>query len=198
MSNIEDLQARITAALDRASAGLERMGSAPAGGELATLEAQLSEERTVNAQLEQRLSTLRDRQAEELSIARSEMQDTRAKVDALDLELQRLRQANALLRDSNAALRAANQAGVGDPQLINQAMVAELDALRAARAAEVAEASAILSALTPMLGGAGSAGIGSGGAGSGGAGSGGAGSGGLGSGGSGAGGAATDGGTANA
>lgn len=155
MSNIEDLQARITAALDRASAGLERMGGAGPLGDVAALEAQLAEERTVNAQLEQRLATLRDRQAEELSIARSEMKDTRTKVDALDLELQRLRQANALLRESNAALREANEAGVGDAQLINQAMLAELEALRAARAAEVAEASAILSALTPMLDGAG-------------------------------------------
>ena len=150
MSNIEDLQARITAALDRAAAGVEALGAA-GSGDTDGLQAQLDDEKTVNAQLEERLRTVNEKHAAEVEAMRSDMQDTRAKVDALDLELQRLRQANNELRDSNAALREANAAGVGDAHLINKSMLAELEALRAARAADVAEASAILSALTPVL-----------------------------------------------
>ena len=41
--------------------------------------------------------------------------------------------------------------GVGEPHLINKAMMAELEALRAARSADVAEASSIIGALTPLL-----------------------------------------------
>ncbi|MEO0865632.1 MAG: hypothetical protein AAFY39_13820, partial [Pseudomonadota bacterium] len=70
---------------------------------------------------------------------------------ALDLELQRLRQANEQLRQSNDALRQANQDGVAEPHLINKAMLAELEALRAARAADIAEATSILGALEPLL-----------------------------------------------
>jgi hypothetical protein len=69
----------------------------------------------------------------------------------LDLDLQRLRQANQKLTAACEQLRKANAEGVGDPNLINAAMQAELDALRAARAAEMSQADALLSALTPLL-----------------------------------------------
>ena len=81
--------------------------------------------------------------------AASEAVQTR--VAAMDLELQRLRKANDQLRQSNAALRTANEEGVGEPHLINKAMLAELEGLRAARAADVAEASSIIGALAPLL-----------------------------------------------
>ena len=70
---------------------------------------------------------------------------------ALDAELTRLRKANEQLRNSNAALREANEAGVGEPHLINKAMLAELQALRAARAADAAEAQAIMGTLAPLI-----------------------------------------------
>ncbi|THH38358.1 hypothetical protein E4Z66_01950 [Aliishimia ponticola] len=155
MAKIVELQSRITAALDQLSSGVDELIEGKAGaadaGELAALQAQLDEEKTVSAQLEERLKAVKEKQAAELAAAQSQMQDTRAKVDALDLELQRLRKANSALREANAALREANEAGVGDAHLINKAMVAELEALRAARSADVAEASAILTALAPVL-----------------------------------------------
>jgi len=40
---------------------------------------------------------------------------------------------------------------VGDAHLINKTMLAELEALRAARAADVAEASVILASLQPLV-----------------------------------------------
>ena len=50
-----------------------------------------------------------------------------------------------------AALIDANAEGVGEPHLINRAMLAELEGLRAARATDVAESSAILAALVPLI-----------------------------------------------
>ena len=52
---------------------------------------------------------------------------------------------------SNAALRTANAEGVGDAHLINKSMMAELEGLRAMRAAESAEARTIIDALTQLL-----------------------------------------------
>lgn len=154
MSEIEALQRRINAALARTAAGLEQL-AAPQGGDSAALEAALEEERATNAQLEDRLRVITERNAGELAQMQQAHQDMVAKVGALDLELQRLRQANTALREANVALREANAEGVGAPHLINSAMLAELEGLRAARAADVAEASAILSALAPVLSGTG-------------------------------------------
>jgi hypothetical protein len=69
----------------------------------------------------------------------------------LDGDLQRLRKANDELRAANAALREANEVGVGDPHLINKAMLAELEGLRATQAAQASEANAVLAKLTPLL-----------------------------------------------
>ncbi len=150
MSNIEDLQARITAALERLAKGVDRLDPG-SGGDVAALEAQLEEERVASAQLQERLRALKEKQAAELKAAEAQTQETRARIDALDVELQRLRKSNTALREANAALREANEAGVADPGLINKSMLAELEAMRAARSADVAEASAILSALAPLL-----------------------------------------------
>ena len=69
----------------------------------------------------------------------------------LDGDMQRVRHANDALRKSNAALREANEAGVGEPDLINKAMLAELESLRAARALDMSEAGAVLARLEPLL-----------------------------------------------
>lgn len=150
MSDIDEFGQRISVAMDRIAAGMENLGGADPA-ELEGLKQALEDEKTVSAQLEERLRALKERQAEELASTQTLMQETRAQVDALDLELQRLRQANQQLRDSNGALRAANAAGVGDATLINTAMQAEIDGLRAARAADMAEANAILTAMAPLL-----------------------------------------------
>ena len=77
------------------------------------------------------------------STLETELESQRMATAKLDMEMQRLRAANAQLRSSNAALREANEKGVGDPHLINKAMMAELEALRASSAVEKAEAEAI-------------------------------------------------------
>ncbi len=154
MTNIDELQRRITAAMDRVAQGLGKLDTATAGPDPELAQA-LEDERTANAQLTERVRTLRTRKENETATLRTQVEDGEARMAQLDIELQRVRRANAQLSDACAALRAANQEGVGEPHLINKAMLAELEGLRAARAADVAEASAILTALTPLLDAAG-------------------------------------------
>ena len=174
MSDIEELQRRITAAIDRIAAGIETVEVRATGADPAELEAlraerdaalaerdaaradcetaqkALEEERLVTAQLEERIRKLKDRHATELAGAQAQMPSS-DHLQRLDADLQRLRKANDQLRQSNAALRDANEEGVGEPHLINKAMLAELEGLRAARAADVAEATSIMAQLVPLL-----------------------------------------------
>ena len=151
MSDIEELQRRITAAMDQVAYGLDKLSAAaPAGPDPDTL-AQLEEERPANAQLQERVRGLRSKSEAEIAALRAKVEDGEARMTQLDIELQRVRRANAQLSTACAALRDANAEGVGDAHLINKAMLAELEALRAARAADVAEASVILASLQPLI-----------------------------------------------
>lgn len=150
MSDIDELQRRITAAMDRVAGGLDQLGSG-IGGENAETEQALEDEKLVNAQLTERVRVLSQRQDDEMSEVRAAAATATARMAELDLEVQRVRKANDELRGSNQALRAANEAGVGEPHLINKAMMAELEALRATRAADVSETNAIIDALTPLV-----------------------------------------------
>jgi hypothetical protein len=149
MSDIEELQGRIMAAMDRATIGLEKLSVTRT--DAPDIVQALEEERLVNAQLTERVKTLQARSAAEADKRREDALSSEARMDKLDTDLQKLRRANTELSNVCAALRAANEEGVGEPHLINKAMLAELDALRAARNADLAEASAILDALTPLI-----------------------------------------------
>lgn len=168
MKDIEDLQARLNAAMDRIAAGVDRIDRTQGEAQVAALNEALEEERLANAQLKERLRALNIKHFDELGALKDKLADTserdalQARLEAqdaamarLDMDLQRLRAANDGLRSSNAALRAANESGVGEPHLINKAMLAELEALRAGRAADAAEAAAVLARLEPLLAGAG-------------------------------------------
>lgn len=150
MSDIEQLQQRITAAMDRVAYGVSQLGGGDAA-ELQTVKSALDEEKTVTAQLQERITALKQKLDSDKAAATAALDEIQGKMSALDLEIQKLRQANDKLRESNQALRDANQNGVGNPHLINMSIVAELDSLRAARNVERAEADAILSALAPVL-----------------------------------------------
>jgi UDP-3-O-acyl-N-acetylglucosamine deacetylase len=56
-----------------------------------------------------------------------------------------------MLRATNEELRRALADNVGEPHLINKAMLAELEGLRAARSVDAAETRAIIASLTPLL-----------------------------------------------
>lgn len=150
MSDIDELQRRITAAMDKIADTVGGM-EARSGEDTAALNTALEDEKLANAQLNERVRKLGEQQDAAISEAKATAHAAEARTAALDLELQRLRQANDQLRQSNDALRTANEAGVGEPHLINKAMMAELEGLRAARAADIAEASSIIGALSPLL-----------------------------------------------
>jgi len=142
MGDIDEMQRRLSAAMDRVAAALETAVPDQAGQE--ALRAELEEERLANAQLQSRVKKLK---------ARTPPPDPTltARLDELDRLVQRLRRTNEALRESNAALRAANAEGMAEPHLINKSMMAELDALRADRGVETAEMHAILAALQPLV-----------------------------------------------
>ena len=155
MSDIEEYERRITAALDRIGKALEARPAA--AGDEGLAEA-LEAERTANAQLEERVRAIKEKQETTVSALESTVEDLKGEVaslqDALadrDGGLQRMRQVNAELRRSNSALREANAAALPDAHLVNTAMMAELEALRAEQAAGAAELNEIAALLEPIL-----------------------------------------------
>lgn len=165
MSDITELERRITSALDRIGAGLDGLdGAVPAGPDpelqakldtantrIEELEQALSDEKLANAQLEERMKAVRekaDRHSAAMDIQAFEQQKATAKLDA---DLQRLRRAAEDLRASNLSLREALEQGVAEPHLINKAMLTELETLRATRSVEIAQADAVLASLEPLV-----------------------------------------------
>ncbi|MBP0481983.1 hypothetical protein [Sagittula salina] len=114
--------------------------------ELRTLREALEDERIANAQLTERMRHLKER-IPQAAAAPSGPQS----IAALDAEVQRLRAANAQLAEANGKLREANAMGVGDTQLINKALAAELEAMRASRSVDAAETQALIEVLEPLL-----------------------------------------------
>lgn len=169
MADIVELERRITDALDRIGRGMEALETRPVmdpppqvdPGEIEVLKLALADERIANAQLEERVKAIRDKQESQVLALQAQVEQSKEDLSAiqsaaakLDAELQELRAANDALRANNAALRAANQNGVGDPDLINAGMAAELDSLRVSRDVERSEVQTVLAALTPLIGNA--------------------------------------------
>ncbi len=165
MQDITELEKRITTALERISkavdslpvAGRDReaLVGATAAPADAALRAQLQQEKLLTAQLHERLRAGKDRDAK--GDPHDKIDRLTRQLDVQGLELQRMRRTAAALRDQLAQLRQAQMAGVTEPHLINKAMTAELDALRATRMTEMAEMDEILAALEPHLSEAGHA-----------------------------------------
>ncbi|KAA2317355.1 hypothetical protein DL237_06075 [Pseudooceanicola sediminis] len=171
MSNLEDLQGRILAAMERIGAGLDglepvREAPEPAapGESVEDLMQALEDERYVSAQLEERVRALHERQDEleaELETARNApavlpVDDTAAEVIAalgqMENEINKLRAVNAHLRENNRAMRDVLASGAGvEADLLSASVEAEVEALRADHAAAQAQAEAILAALAPFV-----------------------------------------------
>lgn len=161
MQDITALEKRITAALERIGKGVDRMASAPkvaapvaptpapAPAPDLALRAQLEEEKTLTAQLQDRIRVMKERESQ--GVLQERIERLTQQLDVQGLELQRMRRTAATLRDQLAHLRQAQAAGVTEPNLINKAMLAELEALRATRMTEMAEMDEILAALEPHL-----------------------------------------------
>ncbi|WP_170425181.1 hypothetical protein [Ruegeria arenilitoris] len=76
MSQIEDLQRRIIAAMDRIGAGMDALSAAPvaSGDQDSELRTALEDERVANAQLEERLKSLKERHESEVDAMRADME----------------------------------------------------------------------------------------------------------------------------
>ncbi len=153
MSEINALESRLTQALDRIRAGVDVLNSGAASAGSSALEAQLSEERTANAQLEERVKALKERQDNKIAELEARVTSYRKQMSDLDAELQKLRTSNADLRDLNAKMRAAVSDGLAEPELLNRALMAEVDALQTQRSADATEVDAILAELKSLVGG---------------------------------------------
>lgn len=160
MSDITELERRISAALERLDAGIEALAAAPQpaeaavrdDAELARLNEALEAERAANAQLTERVRAVREKQETTVGALESKVERLSGQLDAADAELQRLKRLNEELSEANRELGAAAARGVAEPDLINRAMITELEAMRAARAAEIAEMNEILAELKPLIG----------------------------------------------
>ncbi|OYX41800.1 MAG: hypothetical protein B7Z02_14435 [Rhodobacterales bacterium 32-67-9] len=158
MSDITELERRISAALERIGTGLDLLGQGTGAtpgdddGELTALRDALDAERTANAQLTERVRAIREKQETMVEALEKKVGRLTEQLNAAGLELQRQKQLNTQLTDANRALSEAAQEGVAEPHLINRSMMTELEALRVARAAEMAEMEEILSELKPLIG----------------------------------------------
>ncbi len=150
MSDIEELSGRILSAMDRVAEGLNGLGQGDPAEQEALRQA-LDDEKQVNAQLTERVRVLGERQEKAVAAMEAKAAEATARIETLDTELQQLRKAHEMLSDACTALRDANAAGVGEPELINKSLEAELDAMRAMRRAEMAEADEIMASLVPLL-----------------------------------------------
>ncbi|MCT4553607.1 MAG: hypothetical protein N4A53_02880 [Pelagimonas sp.] len=138
---------------------LEALQNAPAPdpepaedpAELAELRSALEDERMAGAQMAERLRLLETRAGSDTAELRDQLSAQREASGLLEEEIRRVTAVNESLRATVEGLRKANAEGVGDPHLINNVMLEELEALRAARSAERAETEAVLSLMTPLL-----------------------------------------------
>ena len=141
------LEQRITAALARIGAGVERLGAGPTPA-LTRLQMELDAERAARAAADDALNQMQMPIAGDHSAEVDRL--TRA-LDAQGFDNQRLRSSVAGLREELRRMREALDQGMADAPLVNRAMQAELEALRAVRAAETTEMADILSALAPLV-----------------------------------------------
>ncbi|GAB1363788.1 hypothetical protein MASR1M32_30240 [Rhodobacter sp.] len=166
MQDLNELERRISAALERIGRGLDTITAQDRGAaaeaapvpaapaepdESAMLRAQLEAERATTAQLQERLRSVRDRDGSQQGQLQEKFDRLTRQLDVQGLELQRMRRTTIGLRDQLRQLREAAAAGAAEPSLINKAMLTELEALRATRLTEMAELDEIASALDDHL-----------------------------------------------
>lgn len=151
MSELADLERRITEALARIDAGITRLAEGASQPASAALEEALEAERATNAQLAERLKALRARETRgEIPALEARIAELTRQLDEQGLELHRMRKSTIQLRE---ALRAITEqtAGSVEGNVINKAMLAELEALRAERSSEAQEMAELLAELLPLI-----------------------------------------------
>ncbi|MEL6952246.1 MAG: hypothetical protein AAFN09_04305 [Pseudomonadota bacterium] len=156
---LSEAQAEVTAAATAPATGPDAATGPATGPEGGDAQAELDILRARAARFRDERNGLRDERdelADRLDAAMAASGSAPAP-DPNDLitSLRQLRLANAELLEQCAELRQAAVQGpdAADPELLNATLVAELNALRAERAADATELADILSDLTPMASG---------------------------------------------
>ncbi len=152
MTDIADYESRITAALDRIASGIETGLGGGDNDSLRTALDALETERTVSAQLEERVRVLKEKQEETIASLENRVSTLQASIGKLEGEAGRLRGVNAQLRDINETLRDQAREGISEPHLINKSMLAELEALRAAQSSDRSELDGLINELGELVG----------------------------------------------
>jgi chromosome segregation ATPase len=156
MTDIKQMESRLSQALDRISAAAGKLSAAPApvseNADTASLRAELEAERAKTAQLTERVNAVRQRQDSSVASLEKRLARMTEQLDLQSLEMLRLKKANSKLIEANRQLREGVEAQVVEPSAINRSLVAELEALRAERAAELAEMEDVLGELKPLMG----------------------------------------------
>ena len=168
MHDLAELERRISAALARIGTGIEAMHAAPPAGAAATgpvpdatapdsdetarLRAELDSERQASALLRSELAARAAAPATAGEAAlRARIEEMTRQLDVQGLEMHRMRKMIVQLRENLRGMRRAQAANVADPEQVNRAMMAELEAIRVTRLSEVAELDEILTELTPLI-----------------------------------------------
>ena len=120
--------------------------------ELAELRAALAAERANSAALVDRIRTLKGRDQRQQTAAQARIDQLTKQLDVQGLELNRLRKSMIQLREALRVLREGAEGGTVDAAMINKAMMAEMEALRAARSSESAELDSIIAELATLVG----------------------------------------------
>ncbi len=145
MSDIAELEQRITAALERIDTGVGELaqGGSADSAELEALKEALEAEKTANAQLEERVAAIKEKQDTTIREMEQRIEDLSAKLEEKEQETKRLIMVNAQLRENKETVNGAEDTA---------ALQAELDALRQARKADLAEVENIMAELKPLIG----------------------------------------------
>mgnify|MGYP001033395703 CR=1 FL=1 len=164
MSDISEFEERITSALERIGRAVavaeERAATGSGGGgiasdemeaEIGRLNEALETEKETNAQLEERVKAIHEKQNTHVVALEAEVETLRRQIYELEGAMSGLRHANDTLRANNAALREANAAGVGEPDLINAGLAADVQALESVRATERVELDGVIADLKAAL-----------------------------------------------
>ena len=155
MTEYSELASRLSLALDRIGKSLEQGASdGGAAEDVAALQEALEAERSANAQLEERVTAIKDKQEKVVARLEDEVARLSDEADAMARQLGAMRDVNAALRENNAALREANAAGLGNADLINASLAGELDAIKALQTSDRAELDSIIAELKPLAEGA--------------------------------------------
>ncbi len=153
MTEITELERRITDALARIDAGVDTLGQGAASdgsGDAAALQEALEAEKAANAQLEERVAAIKDKQETLIKDLEKQISDLTATVARQEEDAKTLIALNNELREAAETRQATS--GDKDAELVNKALQTELEALQTARKADLAELETIMTELKPLIG----------------------------------------------